>query len=151
VGDGGGYDVVERSPVDGPATVKGAQQARGEDHVEPCRGLVQVVPMCHGHILRRVHVADTAGSSHTEVVIQQGVAEERRLRLGAALRELRHRRGLSQQQVADMAGVDRKSVVRVEAGQYAINIDRLWLLADSLSVSLTELAALAETGGSPPT
>lgn len=84
------------------------------------------------------------------VMKEDALIEQRRQHLGSALRELRRRRGLSQQQLADLAGVDRKSVVRAEAGQHAMNVDRLWLLADSLSVSLSELAWLAEQGLASP-
>lgn len=77
---------------------------------------------------------------------ESALAEERRRLLGAALRELRLRHGLTQQRLADISGIDRKSIVRAEAGQRAMNIDRLWLLADSLHVTLSELVSHAEAG-----
>lgn len=64
--------------------------------------------------------------------------------MGAALRHLRLRHGWSQQALADLAGVDRKTVNRAEAGHGDLSMTRLWLLADSLMVSLTEIIELAE-------
>ncbi len=48
------------------------------------------------------------------------------LELGAAVRERRETRGLSQQALADAAGVTREWVVRFEGGKATVRLDRVF-------------------------
>ena len=66
---------------------------------------------------------------------------QRRYDLGTAIYQRRKTRGLTQDELAEIIGFDRKSINRVENGAHAITIDRLWLIADALQVSLGDLAA----------
>jgi len=59
----------------------------------------------------------------------------RRKALGHAIRLRRQSLGLSQEELADRAGIERKSVSRVETGAYSPSVDRLWSLSDALAVS----------------
>jgi len=70
------------------------------------------------------------------------VRAARRNALGAAVRNRRQFLGLSQEQLAERAGVERKSVSRVETGAYSPSIDRLWDICDALEVSLPVLLSL---------
>jgi transcriptional regulator with XRE-family HTH domain len=64
--------------------------------------------------------------------------------LGRALREIRERRGLTQEQVADAAGADWSWLSRLENGQGNPSWATLRRLAQALDVPLAELAELAE-------
>lgn len=63
-----------------------------------------------------------------------GAPPARRGAFGARLRELRAERGLTQQQIADAAGTDRKTINRIERASHATHLDQILLLADALGV-----------------
>lgn len=52
------------------------------------------------------------------------------------LKEIRLAKNLTQQQLADMTGIDRPSIARYESGNRYPPIDKLQLLAKALGVSL---------------
>ena len=52
---------------------------------------------------------------------------------------LRERAGLSQEMLAELAGLDRKTVYRTELGTHAASLDVLLRIAHSLDVPLAEL------------
>jgi putative transcriptional regulator len=61
------------------------------------------------------------------------------------LRKCRFDRGeLSQQQVADLVGVSRQTIVSIERGDYAPSIRLALLLAEKLSVKIEDLFILEE-------
>ncbi|MEV7470291.1 helix-turn-helix transcriptional regulator [Streptomyces kronopolitis] len=62
-----------------------------------------------------------------------------RRRIGDRIRELRAERGLSQERLAEMAGVSRYSVYRAENATHATSIDHLIQIADALGVDLAVL------------
>jgi len=62
-----------------------------------------------------------------------------RLSVGAQLRELRLERGLSQEGLAQLAGVDRKLIYRTELGQTSPRLDAVAQIADALQVDLAAL------------
>jgi len=64
---------------------------------------------------------------------------ERRRHLGEAVRRLRLERGWTQEELADRAGFDRKSINRLEQAAYSPSVDRLYPLADALGVSVGSL------------
>lgn len=53
---------------------------------------------------------------------------------GKRLRELRMKRGLSQEQLADLAGLHRNYIGNIERGENGIGIDNIMLLARTLKV-----------------
>lgn len=59
--------------------------------------------------------------------------------IGDRIREARTRRSLSQEQLAEAALLDRKTVYRVELGQRSAHVDWLIRIADALQVPLAEL------------
>ncbi|WP_407647081.1 helix-turn-helix transcriptional regulator [Goekera deserti] len=71
------------------------------------------------------------------------VRTARRKALGDAIRLRRQSLGMSQEQLADRAGIERKSVSRVETGAYSPSVDRLWRIGDALGLPLHVLLAPA--------
>lgn len=61
------------------------------------------------------------------------------------LRRFRFDRGeLSQQQVADMTGVSRQTIVAIERGDYSPSVKLALLLAEKLETTVEELFILEE-------
>lgn len=63
--------------------------------------------------------------------------ELRRL-FGGNLRELRRKRGLSQEALADIAGIDRTYVSSLERARYSASVDLIERLANALGVEAIE-------------
>jgi transcriptional regulator with XRE-family HTH domain len=61
------------------------------------------------------------------------------VRLGRRLSDFRDKRGLSQTQLADMAGIGRAHLSQIENGAVAARIDTLYALAEALEITLSEL------------
>ena len=66
-------------------------------------------------------------------------AAQRLTDLGARIRGLRLAAGLSQEELADSAGLHRTYVGSVERGERNITVVNLWALADALAVSAARL------------
>jgi len=69
---------------------------------------------------------------------------DRHRAFGAALRERRIRVGLSQEQLAEVAGLDRTYVSGVERGERNPSLTNIYKLSDALATTLPKLAARAE-------
>jgi transcriptional regulator with XRE-family HTH domain len=63
----------------------------------------------------------------------------RRLAVGTRIRDARERARLTQEEVADRAGLDRKTISRIENGVMAVLIDHLLDIADALGVPPSSL------------
>jgi transcriptional regulator with XRE-family HTH domain len=61
------------------------------------------------------------------------------VQLGRRVQNIREKRGLSQTQLADMAGVGRAHLSQIENGAVAARIDTLHALAQALEMKLEEL------------
>lgn len=72
------------------------------------------------------------------------MAQDIRRRLSNRIRELRAKRGLTQQELAEAADLDYKSVQRLEAKhpKFYPKVDTLEKLAKAFGVSLSELLKL---------
>jgi len=66
------------------------------------------------------------------------------MNLGTAIKKLRKRRGLTQDELAHQAGTTAASVSRIEANKYRPGAELLGSLAFVLEVKVYELVALAE-------
>lgn len=62
--------------------------------------------------------------------------EQERKRIGGRIAALRKARGLSQQQLADMAGLAQQNLARVETGRYSSRLDTLAAIAEALGCQL---------------
>ncbi len=73
-------------------------------------------------------------------MLRSGTATVERLEeFGRAVRHLRVQLGLSQAAVALAAGVDRKTINRVENARFAPHLDHVFAIADALGVRAEEL------------
>jgi transcriptional regulator with XRE-family HTH domain len=63
---------------------------------------------------------------------------------GGVIRELRHRRGLSQEALSFACGRHRTYISLVERGKNAPSIRTLWMLADALEVRPSEIVRRVE-------
>lgn len=61
------------------------------------------------------------------------------VRLGRRLSNLREKRGLSQTQLADMAGIGRAHLSQIENGAVAARIDTIHAIAQVLELKMEEL------------
>jgi transcriptional regulator with XRE-family HTH domain len=66
---------------------------------------------------------------------------ERRVRFGEVVRERRIDLGMSQEDLAERCGFDRKSISRVVTGAFSPSLDRVWRLADGLDLPISDLFA----------
>lgn len=63
----------------------------------------------------------------------------RRKSVGARIRELRLERGLTQEELGNAAGMDRKMVLYIELGQRSLGYERLWDISAVLGVDIVDL------------
>jgi len=63
----------------------------------------------------------------------------RRRAVGDRIREIRKTRKLSQEKLAELAGMDRQSVNRIEQGHQAVGLDNLIQLLAALQASFADL------------
>ena len=64
---------------------------------------------------------------------------ERKKLLGARIKELRRRANLSQDQLAEMVGIDGKYLSRIEVGKRYPSFETLEGIADALNVEMKDL------------
>ena len=76
-------------------------------------------------------------------------AEYRRT-LGAALRELRHRAGITQDELATRAGTDNTYISHAEAGRFGVGWDTIMRLLHAMNTTIGQLAAEIERQESLP-
>ena len=62
--------------------------------------------------------------------------EQQRQRIGTDLAELRKQRGMTQQQVADIAQMQRNHISRIEQGRYSVGFDTLQTIAEALDADI---------------
>ena len=62
--------------------------------------------------------------------------ELKRQRIGIDLADLRKQRGMTQQQVADIAQMQRNHISRIEAGRYSVGFDTLQTIAETLDADI---------------
>lgn len=64
-------------------------------------------------------------------------------KLGAAIRAARLERGLSQEALADAAGIDRSHMGKIERGERNVSVLNVARVSDALSVTIESLMASA--------
>lgn len=71
--------------------------------------------------------------------------QQQHLNFGAVVRARRMSLGMSQEELAAKARWSRQSIVRIETAAHAPYLDRVFMLADALDMSLTELFTDVDT------
>ncbi|MCT1921517.1 helix-turn-helix domain-containing protein [Brevibacterium luteolum] len=64
--------------------------------------------------------------------------------LGAHIREVRERAGVSIDRMAELAQIDRKTVMRTESGQHAASVRTLHAISFVLGVPVSELVRVLD-------
>ena len=62
--------------------------------------------------------------------------EETRTRIGQRVKALRLMAGLSQDELAGRAGLQRTHIGRIEGGKYAVNVETLQAIAEALGMTV---------------
>jgi putative transcriptional regulator len=65
--------------------------------------------------------------------------EKRIEKMSERLRNLREEKGWSQQELGNRAGIDRKTVNRIENGHFSPSITTLFMLSDALKVDAADI------------
>ncbi len=79
-------------------------------------------------------------------VVRQSIktdSDGRLRQLGAAIRAARHERGLSQEALADAAGIDRSHMGKIERGERNVSVLNVARVATALNLSVASLMASA--------
>lgn len=63
----------------------------------------------------------------------------RRRALGVRIRLAREAANMSQDRLAELAGLTRVSISHIETGTHALVVDRLWMIADAVRVPVGQL------------
>lgn len=71
--------------------------------------------------------------------VKQSDIKKKETKVADKIKDLRIQRGLSQHALADKAGIDRKTVNRIENNHFSPNLSTLFRLCDTLSVAPSEL------------
>ena len=64
--------------------------------------------------------------------------------VGRTIRNLRNKKGLSQDVLSGLAGIGRTHLTMIENGDKQANFETLWKIANALDMRPTELVALIE-------
>lgn len=62
--------------------------------------------------------------------------EQERLRMGERIATLRKEKGMTQQDLADVTGLLRNHISRIEQGRYSVGFDTLQSIADALDADI---------------
>ena len=63
---------------------------------------------------------------------------------GKIIRELRRRKGLTQDVLSGLAGIARSHLAMIESGEKNANVDTLWRIANAMDMNLSEFIAMVE-------
>lgn len=62
--------------------------------------------------------------------------EKERKRMGQRIADLRREKGMTQQAIADGAGLQRCHVARIEAGRYSVGLDTLAAIGEAMDMEI---------------
>jgi len=66
-------------------------------------------------------------------------ADERMIAFGKRVREVRKGKGISQERLAEMAGIDRSYMGNIERGEKNITLKKAYEICDALDVEIQDL------------
>lgn len=67
------------------------------------------------------------------------VAEQKVIDFGRRIREVRKSKGLSQEKLAELAGIDRSYVGNIERGEKNVTLKKIYEICDALEVDIKSL------------
>ncbi len=70
---------------------------------------------------------------------------------GKVIRELRKKKGMSQEVLSGFAGIERSHLTMIETGKKSANVETLWRIADALGLRMSQLMAMVEEAGEQQT
>ncbi len=70
---------------------------------------------------------------------------------GRVIRELRKKKGMSQEVLSGFAGIERSHLTMIETGKKSANVETLWRIADALGLRMSQLMAMVEEAGEQQT
>ena len=79
-------------------------------------------------------MADWLREAHYSIAMPS--LEIQRERMGQSIRDLRTQRGLTQVQLAQLAGITQSNLARIEAGRYSVGLDILNKIANAMGVAV---------------
>ena len=65
-------------------------------------------------------------------------------KLSNTLRELREKRGITQQELADLVGVTRQTVIAIEGNKYSPSLEVAFMIAQALRARIEEVFQYGE-------
>jgi DNA-binding XRE family transcriptional regulator len=97
------------------------------------------VANCAIHKMNPEHLGYRIHSIFRDLSPVRGITISFPVKLGRRISDLRGKRGLSQTQLADMAGIGRAHLSQIENGAAAARITTLYAIAQTLEIKLEEL------------
>lgn len=64
--------------------------------------------------------------------------------VGRIIRDIRQKKGLTQEVLSGLAGLSRSHLAEIESGRTKANVDTLWKIAEALEMNLSELIQMTE-------
>ncbi|WP_195215059.1 helix-turn-helix domain-containing protein [Bifidobacterium breve] len=78
-------------------------------------------------------------------MVGQDITERRRRTFGDAIRDARKSQHVSQEHLAELAGIDRAYMGRIERGEQSVSLDKIWSICDALETTPSRLFSAAES------
>ena len=72
-------------------------------------------------------------------VINEMTTDERMIAFGKRVREMRKSKGISQERLAEMAGIDRSYMGNIERGEKNVTLKKAYEICDALEVTIYQL------------
>ena len=72
-------------------------------------------------------------------VVNEMTTDERMIAFGKRVREMRKSKGISQERLAEMAGIDRSYMGNIERGEKNVTLKKAYEICDALEVTIQDL------------
>lgn len=72
-------------------------------------------------------------------VVSEMKTDERIIAFGKRIRDVRRSKGISQEMLAEMAGIDRSYMGNIERGEKNVTLKKAYDICDALKVNIKEL------------
>ena len=72
-------------------------------------------------------------------VVNEMTTDERMIAFGRRVREVRKSKGISQERLAEMAGIDRSYMGNIERGEKNVTLKKVYEICDALDIEIQDL------------